>query len=89
MQVNASLANDIGNLLNRTLGLLAKNCGSTLSIAAATIPATHPLRELAEAQVRPPLPLSTPAYIGKTCWGCRTASTGGGGCAGAGGGQRV
>lgn len=71
VQVNASLANDIGNLLNRTLGLLAKNCGSTLPIAAATIPATHPLRELAEAQVRPSLPLSTlSCHVGKTCCGC-------------------
>ncbi|TVU47984.1 hypothetical protein EJB05_07602, partial [Eragrostis curvula] len=36
--VNAHLANTIGNLLNRTLGLLKKNCKSTLafdSIAAA------------------------------------------------------
>ncbi|XP_048572052.1 methionine--tRNA ligase, chloroplastic/mitochondrial-like [Triticum urartu] len=36
--VNAHLANTIGNLLNRTLGLLKKNCNSTLafdSIAAA------------------------------------------------------
>lgn len=71
VQVNASLANDIGNLLNRTLGLLAKNCGSTLPIAAATIPATHPLRELAEAQVRPSQPLSTLSrHVGKTWWGC-------------------
>jgi len=49
--VNAALANDIGNLLNRTLGLLAKNCGGALPVGASDIPADHPLRSLAEAQV--------------------------------------
>ncbi|XP_047327885.1 methionine--tRNA ligase, chloroplastic/mitochondrial [Impatiens glandulifera] len=33
--VNAHLANTIGNLLNRTLGLLKKNCQSTLSADSA------------------------------------------------------
>ncbi|KDP44991.1 hypothetical protein JCGZ_01491 [Jatropha curcas] len=33
--VNAHLANTIGNLLNRTLGLLKKNCQSTLVVDAA------------------------------------------------------
>ncbi|XP_078430257.1 methionyl-tRNA synthetase / methionine-tRNA ligase / MetRS (cpMetRS) [Wolffia australiana] len=33
--VNAHLANTIGNLLNRTLGLLKKNCQSTLAFDAA------------------------------------------------------
>lgn len=50
-KVNASLANDIGNLLNRTLGLLAKNCGGVLPIAAADIPQSHPLRSLVPDQV--------------------------------------
>ena len=50
-QVNAALANDIGNLLNRTLGLLAKNCGGALPTAAVDIPAGHPLRALAAEQV--------------------------------------
>jgi methionyl-tRNA synthetase len=53
LQVNASLANDIGNLLNRTLGLLAKNCGGVLPIAAADITQSHPLRSLVPDQVRP------------------------------------
>ncbi|CAI0411357.1 unnamed protein product [Linum tenue] len=34
--VNAHLANTIGNLLNRTLGLLRKNCESTLVVDSAT-----------------------------------------------------
>lgn len=42
--VNANLANDVGNLLNRTLNLLKKNCGGALPLAAADIPADHPLR---------------------------------------------
>ncbi len=50
--MNAALANDIGNLLNRTLGLLAKNCDGALPVGAADIPADHPLRSLAERQVR-------------------------------------
>ncbi|CDP00066.1 unnamed protein product [Coffea canephora] len=33
--VNAHLANTIGNLLNRTLGLLKKNCRSTLAVDSA------------------------------------------------------
>ncbi|GAB4854829.1 Methionine--tRNA ligase, chloroplastic/mitochondrial [Ancistrocladus abbreviatus] len=33
--VNAHLANTIGNLLNRTLGLLKKNCESTLAVDSA------------------------------------------------------
>jgi len=42
--VNASLANDIGNLLNRTLNLLNKNCGGATPIASADIPSDHCLR---------------------------------------------
>ncbi|KAL6977336.1 Methionine--tRNA ligase, chloroplastic/mitochondrial [Sarracenia purpurea var. burkii] len=34
--VNAHLANTIGNLLNRTLGLLKKNCQSTLAVDSTT-----------------------------------------------------
>ncbi|CAN6447820.1 unnamed protein product [Victoria cruziana] len=33
--INANLANTIGNLLNRTLGLLKKNCQSTLAVDSA------------------------------------------------------
>ena len=50
--VNAALANDIGNLLNRTLNLLRKNCGGELPLdTAAGIPADHPLRALAVEKV--------------------------------------
>jgi methionyl-tRNA synthetase len=42
--VNAALANDVGNLLNRTLTLLAKNCGGALPSGADEAPADHPLR---------------------------------------------
>lgn len=45
--VNANLANDIGNLLNRTLTLLGKNCGGALPIDSAAVPQDHPLRALA------------------------------------------
>lgn len=46
--VNASLANDIGNLLNRTLTLLKKNCEGKLPVAASDIPESDPLRQCAE-----------------------------------------
>ncbi|KAI3437932.1 hypothetical protein D9Q98_000376 [Chlorella vulgaris] len=49
--VNANLANDVGNLLNRTLNLLKKNCGGALPIDTAAIPADHPLRVLAAEKV--------------------------------------
>ena len=49
--VNASLANDIGNLLNRALGLLKKNCGGAMPAHAADIPSSNALRALAEEQV--------------------------------------
>lgn len=42
--VNANLANDVGNLLNRTLNLLKKNCAATLPLDAAAVPADNPLR---------------------------------------------
>lgn len=45
--VNASLANDVGNLLNRTLNLLRKNCGGEVPLDAADVAADHPLRALA------------------------------------------
>ena len=51
--VNASLANDIGNLLNRSLGLLKKNCGAAMPADASAISRGNPLRALAEAQVGP------------------------------------
>jgi methionyl-tRNA synthetase len=48
--VNAGLANDVGNLLNRTLNLLAKNCGGALPVGAdAAAPEAHPLRVAAGA----------------------------------------
>jgi methionyl-tRNA synthetase len=56
--VNAGLANDVGNLLNRTLTLLAKNCGGRVAVGAAAVPPNHPLRALAAAQA----PLVADAY---------------------------
>ena len=50
--VNADLANTVGNLLNRTLGLLKKNCGGAVPGDAAAIPPEHPLRSFAAEQVR-------------------------------------
>ena len=51
--VNAYLANSVGNLLNRTLGLLRKNCAGALPASAADAAAPdHPLRAVAEAQVQ-------------------------------------
>jgi hypothetical protein len=49
--VNAYLANSIGNLLNRTLGLLKKNCSGQLPASADDVPADNPLRAVAEAEV--------------------------------------
>ena len=49
--VNANLANDIGNLLNRTLNLLGKNCGGALPVDSASLPEDHPLRVLAAQRV--------------------------------------
>lgn len=47
--VNADLANDLGNLLNRTLGMLKKYCKSEIpALDLATIPAEHPLKTLGE-----------------------------------------
>ncbi len=50
--VNAFLANSVGNLLNRTLGLLRKNCAGALPAAAAAVPADNPLRAVAELEAR-------------------------------------
>lgn len=53
--VNAALANDIGNLLNRSLSLLKKNCDSKFPLDASALPADSPLCEMAAeiaAQVR-------------------------------------
>ena len=49
--VNANLANDVGNLLNRTLNLLKKNCDGTLPISPSDIPDDHVLRQVVKAQV--------------------------------------
>lgn len=45
--VNADLANDLGNLLNRTLGMLKKYCKSEIpALDLAEIPLDHPLKTL-------------------------------------------
>lgn len=41
----------MGNLLNRTLNLLKKNCGGALPLDTAHVPADHPLRALAAERV--------------------------------------
>lgn len=51
--VNAYLANSVGNLLNRTQGLLKKNCAGKQPVAACSIPEDNPLRAVAAEQVRP------------------------------------
>ena len=43
--LNADLANNLGNLLNRTLGMLKKYCqGNCPQLTAADYPETHPLK---------------------------------------------
>ncbi|XP_039113902.1 methionine--tRNA ligase, chloroplastic/mitochondrial [Dioscorea cayenensis subsp. rotundata] len=49
--VNAHLANTIGNLLNRTLGLLKKNCQSTLAVDSTTAAEGNPLKDTIEKLV--------------------------------------
>ncbi|KAK1307396.1 hypothetical protein QJS10_CPA10g02059 [Acorus calamus] len=49
--VNAHLANTIGNLLNRTLGLLKKNCQSTLPVDSSLAAAENSLKETVEKLV--------------------------------------
>lgn len=46
--VNAHLANTIGNLLNRTLGLLKKNCQSTLIVDSVAAAEGSPFKENVE-----------------------------------------
>lgn len=48
--VNANLANDVGNLLNRTLNLLKKNCDGIIPVSSANIPEDHVLRVAANEQ---------------------------------------
>ncbi|XP_031493212.1 methionine--tRNA ligase, chloroplastic/mitochondrial [Nymphaea colorata] len=49
--INANLANTIGNLLNRTLGLLKKNCQSTLVVDSAIAASGNPFRQTVEGLV--------------------------------------
>lgn len=49
--VNANLANTIGNLLNRTLGLLKKNCDSIIPVDSASVPEDNSLRLLTATSV--------------------------------------
>ncbi|MDJ0746132.1 MAG: methionine--tRNA ligase [Xenococcaceae cyanobacterium MO_167.B27] len=45
--LNADLANNLGNLLNRTLGMLKKYCqGNGPSLTTADYPETHPLKTI-------------------------------------------
>lgn len=47
--VNADLANNLGNLLNRSLNLLRKNCDSTPELDSSSI--HHPLRAYTEEKI--------------------------------------
>ncbi|KAG1681638.1 hypothetical protein FOA52_014147 [Chlamydomonas sp. UWO 241] len=50
--VNAALANNIGNMLNRTLALLAKNCGGAIPAdMGSALPSDHALVTAAREQV--------------------------------------
>jgi methionyl-tRNA synthetase len=49
--VNAALANNLGNLLNRCLNLLKKNCSSEIPCAASESSQDHPVRMAAAAAV--------------------------------------
>ncbi|XP_059457967.1 methionine--tRNA ligase, chloroplastic/mitochondrial isoform X2 [Corylus avellana] len=49
--VNAHLANTIGNLLNRTLGLLKKNCQSTLVVDSIIAAKGNPFQDTVEKLV--------------------------------------
>jgi methionyl-tRNA synthetase len=56
--VNAALANDLGNLINRCLNLLKKNCGLQLPVGASAVDTQHPMR----ATVDDTVPLVLAAY---------------------------
>jgi len=57
--INADLANSLGNLMNRSLNLLKKNCQSTFTIGADEIEHDHQLRILTQECVE----LSRNAYL--------------------------
>ncbi|MCO5548575.1 hypothetical protein L7F22_002035 [Adiantum nelumboides] len=50
--VNANLANTIGNLLNRTIGLLKKNCDSRVGSNSLAVASDNPVRMAAEEVMR-------------------------------------
>ncbi|CAA0814162.1 methionyl-tRNA synthetase / methionine--tRNA ligase / MetRS (cpMetRS [Striga hermonthica] len=49
--INANLANTIGNLLNRTLGLLKKNCQSTITVDSAIAAEQNAFKDTVEKLV--------------------------------------
>lgn len=62
--VNADLANDLGNLLNRTLGMLKKYCKSEIpNLDLGTIPVDHPLKALGETLAIAPVPPTTTSTL--------------------------
>ncbi|MCO5588478.1 hypothetical protein L7F22_042435 [Adiantum nelumboides] len=50
--VNANLANTIGNLLNRTIGLLKKNCNSRIGSDSLAVASDNPVKTAAEEVMR-------------------------------------
>lgn len=49
--VNAALANNLGNMLNRTVSLLAKYCDKQVPFDLSTVSEDHPIRHLVQTQV--------------------------------------
>jgi len=56
--INAALANDLGNLLNRTLTLLKKNSGSVIPVSSEDLSLENPIRKTVESTI----PKITSAY---------------------------
>ena len=52
-RINADLANDLGNLAQRSLSMIAKNCGGTLPIPAAFTAADAAILAQADAMIEP------------------------------------
>ncbi|XP_022872654.1 methionine--tRNA ligase, chloroplastic/mitochondrial isoform X1 [Olea europaea var. sylvestris] len=63
--INAHLANTIGNLLNRTLGLLKKNCQSTLATDSAIAAEGNALKDTVEKLVKFAYEKSHSSLLGK------------------------
>eukprot|EP00898_Chlorokybus_atmophyticus_P003511 jgi/Chlat1/4160/Chrsp27S04262 len=72
--VNANLANDIGNLLNRTLNLLKKFCSGSVPVAASALPSDHPMRALAASSAESARAGYEQLAFGAVCEACLAMS---------------